>query len=328
MFSKKDKKSIAILSIIGVCVIVVVIVNIQLQGGCGSYTVEMEEYSVNEWGIFKQKYASGEEVYSDGPRPGIVPMPVVVESVDCKPVIYFHGDGSMDLTVDINYSGIEKVTIPQAGISEDGIQWNIEVAGDIYDEKDEARIVTEEETVYEYLFYEGISWYPQNLIVNIGYHLDDFNITLQNIGSYDMEDMFIILELPGKDDKNLTIFHIPSLISEQIVQKNFYRNDTINPASIRDLINSSLINKGLKSNEAGDLLEYWIDGTEDENGISSDDTLLKETGEMKAKIVYFISEGEYNDHLPIKLSKEPVSMNRVGIIQISDIPIHLTNWFR
>ena len=122
----KKQNIVIFVSVITILIIgSIVTVIMSNMGGCGPDDPNpMEEFSVHEWGIFKQKYASDNETYSNGPRPGIVPMPEVVDQAECKPVLYFHGDGLMDLSMNISYSGRDIVTIPQANISNGVIKWN------------------------------------------------------------------------------------------------------------------------------------------------------------------------------------------------------------
>jgi hypothetical protein len=69
--------------------------------------------------------------------------------------------------------------------------------------------------------------------------------------------------------------------------------ERIDPLEMRTILKERLIRRD-QDNEAEDLLEYWIDGETDSNGIRT----------------------------PHTLSKDPSSIHRVGIFEISGIFIY------
>jgi len=332
-----EKSSLIIFIIIVVILFIpgaVVYYNFIKSSGCRGDTVEMENYYVNEWGIFKQEYNKDNGTYLMGPQPGIVPKPDVVEEVKCKPVIYFHGNGNMDLSVSIATSASEIRTIPDSkkvNIPMDSnremtfINWDLKIAGDINDQRDDAKVITSSDEAFEYLFYEGKSDYYQNILVSVTklygniFFPDGLKVSIQNIGSYEMEDVYIICDLNLGEPKRM--LHFSELKQDEIINQTKSWNDWINCSDLRGMLKDDLIDRNLKDEEAEDLLDYWVDGEVDENGMSVDRTLLEPEGKGTVQVLLFISEEEYDHKLPIKFSKEPSSINRVGICYVFNVPI-------
>jgi hypothetical protein len=315
---------IAVIVIAVICLVPasVIVYNLFLSPGCGSgSTIPMERYSVNEWGLFKQVYNTSNSTYMMGPRPGTVPLPDVVEEVDCKPVIYFHGDGEMDLSVHVAFSAVEVKTIPEAIRTGGNITWNVGIAGDINDENDDAKVITESDKAFEYLFYEGRGHNYQNVMTTIIdfstlWPRDMLDIKVQNIGTYAMEDIYIIYD--RYDEKR--ILHYPMLAPGELINDTLGWSRWTNISELRGMLNDDLLERNLTDGEAEDLLDYWVDGDVDANGMRVEETLLQYDG-MSAKILYFLPEEEYDKKLPIEFSKDPIDINRVGICYVTGIPV-------
>lgn len=304
----------------------VIIYNLFLNPGCGpGETILMENYHVNEWGIFKQEYNSNNGTYLIGPMPGTVPIPEVVEEVECKPVIYFHGDGKMRLSVNVTTSAQDVLTLPACTYTGGKIKWNIDIAGDIYDQGDDAKVITSSSEAFEYLFYEGKSDYYQNIMVSVTklyrniMFPDGLRINIQNIGNYEMEDIYVICDLNLGGPKKM--LHFSELKPSEIINQTQSWDDWINGSDLRGKLKEDLIDRNLTDEEAEDLLNYWVDGDVDENGMKVDKTLLEPDGKETVEILFFISEEEYDHKLPIEFSKEPSSIDRVGISYVFNIPI-------
>ena len=327
---KMDKGVLIVIIVfmaIGIVVASVVVYNLFLSPGCGpGETVPMEGYSVDEWGIFKQRYNSENLTYLTGPRPGEVVEPDVVEEVECKPVIYFHGNGYMELSVDIDLSALDVVTVPDAEYDGKTLSWDLEVAGDIYDEGDDAKVVTGPDEAYDYLFYEGRDEYPQNLMANVTRLYRNLpqadgpalSLNIRNIGGYGMEDIYVICELDGGGPKK--VLHLSDLGPGEDISRVEYWGQWTNGSELRGMLKADLLERGLTDREAEDLLEYWVDGETDGNGMKVDKTLLETEGSRNVQILYFISEQEYDQKLPVLFSKAPDSEDRVGLAYVSGVP--------
>jgi hypothetical protein len=301
------------------------------QVGCDGGDEEQPLYlqEIHEWGVFQQKYGSNETELRAGPHSGEPPVPEVVLQYDSKPVIYFHGNGIGEVSVSVLTHATEIVTIPQATVIDGNIHWNVTVAGDVTGIRDEEAIVidgvgkTAIETGdrYRYLFYEGVEKSPQNIQANVTRDGNSASLNITNIGDHELEDVYFFYD-SGNGTEGMLIQRIVALGVQEHHRYDHELNGSFRyRVDMRDTLGSILLERGLSEGEREDLLEFWIDGKEDELGYRVERPWFQGNGSETAFVLYFISQEEYDDMLPLETTPSTQNIIRVGITTVSDIPV-------
>ncbi len=318
---------------------------------CKGRDVELELQAVHEWGVFLQVYGDGNRTIAGGPHSGTPPEPIVVEQEDSKPVIYFHGDGigNVSVLVQTNATGI--ITIPQAGVSDGDIRWNVTVAGDIEDNDTNAIVRISDEERYEYLFYEGNELHTQDVLAEVERDGDTLTFNVTNIGEYPIQDVYFSYvpaentedendsggeggrggeegEVEGEveggaegDERSVVIIHIPELnpFENQIIETNV--TNLTDTSEVRKSLKGDIVGRGLTKSESEDLLEFWVDGIEDGAGLKAERRFFQSEQNESAGLLYFLLQSEYDRMLPLTVEPVPPMIARVGIVFISGVPV-------
>jgi len=279
--------------------------------------------AVHEWGIFQQEYDGNDMAVSAGPRPGNPEEPIVVEMVEKKPVIYFHGDGIGDVSVMLETGSTDIVTIPQASVEDGNITWNVKVAGDIFNESTVAYPRDEDGTYYDYLFYEGKR--SRALDIEAGVQRGGSNLTfdITNVGSCTLEDIYFWYHTGNAGGNGEIIpVHFESLAPSEKRVHNTTVGDTATGNELRAALEGNILSRGLTGRETADLLEFWVDGKEDVLGLKPEETWFQGADNETANVLYFIPRSEYDSMLPLAIEPAPeTSPVRVGIVTLSGIPV-------
>ncbi|RLF30048.1 MAG: hypothetical protein DRN05_00300 [Thermoplasmata archaeon] len=266
-----------------------------------SQKIVLHGFEVHEWGVLCQRYNSNIVNVVTNP----VEEPVFVK----KPVIYFHYDKNIsDIAVEVDFDGDPLVTIPSASLTEDGIGWTVDIVNN--------SVVAPNGTTYDYLFYECQINVSQGIVANI---VDDgINVTfyLQNVAGYQISNIFFIYGYPTNKSmwwqRGLTYVYIDALDSGEEASITVPLNDKVSYEISR--ITDSLIENGLTNKEAEDLIEYW-----------KQIWFYPTNKETYAQILYTIPRETYDELLPISITPQPESIDRVGLFFITDIPINLSD---
>ena len=294
--------------------------------GCSSDEKPLTLDEVHEWGVFVQDYGSGNSSYSGGPTPGNAEMPVTAVAKMCKPVIYFHGEGkgSVALTITANVS--ELITIPGARVVEESISWKIKVAGGV-DRTDnfssEAVVVAEDDKIYEYLFYEGEIPMLQPLTLNITRDSNNLSFNLSNNGEKAIGNVFVLYHPGNGTAENFTLWQVPSMAADEWVVNETTINSSLSVQNFSKKLETALRQRGLTSDETQDLLDYWVDGVEDELGLVADELFFESPENETVSIIYFLSGSAYNELLPITVSPQPDALVRVGLVWLRNVPVEV-----
>ncbi len=310
----------------------------------------LEDFRVNEWGVFYQKYNSnftyllnpGDNDKSfEPPDNGIRPL---------KPVIYFHNKNNLSyVTVEVEISE-DLITIPQAKIAGNKIRWTFSLVDN--------KIFLENGSIFDYLFYEGkincsqpisafvyvngsnISYYIKN---NADYPLSNIflNYCYTTIGSWAMKNSNNTdpIESPVIPRGYIEPAEIEAYIRPFVMRNNIFieklepgesvfitktkilNTDCFNYSLVRDVLN----NTNLTEKEIADLMDYWEDiWFEPEMVFDENDKKWKQKSigiSDSAQILYMISEETYDSFLPIKISPKPEFLERIGLFYITDIPV-------
>ncbi len=291
--------------------------------------VPLELMAAHEWGVFTQDYNDANFSLIGGPKPGMPPMPQIsnthVDTDACKPVIYFHGKGIGRVYVSVDMVAEDIITIPEARIKEDGISWNVEVAGEINPLLRGGRtIVMEEGVPYDYLFYEGVYQGLLEMRANLTRDEDDdLRFSINNSGPYLAEDVYFLYHPAKGEEKEgwTTTWKIPFLSSGEKTTHMKAMNQSNRNWDIRNRFKDNLLERGLTDEEAEDLLLYWLGGVKDEKGFQAKRTWFEPTENESASIIYFITRDRYDTLFPLEMRPMPEELARVGIIWITNIPV-------
>jgi len=267
-----------------------------LLTGCINYqNFGVYDFEVHEWGVFVKGYdCDNVSVLSESPELIYVK----------KPVIYFHDlKGRTNVKVEIG-SIRNASTIPDADIKDDCIIWDVNVENDT--------IFLSNGTEYPYLFYEGEINYPTKIIANITVIGDNITFYIKNNENYTITDIYMIYGYPKY---NYTTF--PTVLTYVRIDKldsggeanitTHLKNDT--SYEIDELL-TSLVEKGLTEKEAQELINYWEDWWFWPTNIGN-----------YTRLIYTIPPSVYDQLLHLKVTPEPSSIIRVGIVTITNIPI-------
>jgi len=253
-------------------------------------------------------------------------MPVVVEQVDSKPVIYFHGDGIGDVNVTVETNAENIITIPQAQVKGSTIHWRIKVAGDIEDKESEAVVVDKygTEGIYDYLFYEGEEHTAQDILANVSLEGNNITFNITNIGPSATEDVFFWYHTGNYTEGSIILSPYFGLLPLE----NYSLSTTLqNTTSISDIwgirgvLKEKILSKGLTETETEDLLRFWMDGEVDELGLRAEETWFTGRKNESASVLYFIPQSQYEAMLPLTIDPLPPSVIRVGLVWVTGIPI-------
>ena len=255
-------------------------------------------FEVHEWGIFEQVYGSNvTNVLGD--------KPLIVPTIEKKPVIYFHYDEDLtDIVVEVEINGDILVTIPDAETTVDGIGWIVDL--------DNNTIIAPDGTRHEYLFYECQMNITQGVVAFVTDDGENVTFYVKNIGDFEITDIFYIYGYSLSDAfwrRGLTYIHIDRLETgeEKVVtvkRKNDSEYDTID-------ILDALVKNGLTEKESWDLINYW-------EAIWFRPTNMGTFAQM----FYLMPQNVYDDLLPISITPIPEIIKRVGLFFITDIPIN------
>ena len=278
------------------CSVLLILLGSILLAGCINYqNFEVYDFEIHEWGVFVKGYDCGNvSVLSESPEIIYVK----------KPVIYFHGlKGRTNVEVEIG-SIRNASTIPDAEINDDRIIWDVNVENNT--------VVLPNGTKHPYLFYEGEIDYPTKIIANITVIGGNVTFYVENNENYTITDIYMIYGYSINNNipfqTGLTYVRIDELDSgEEVNITTDLKNDT---SYETDELLTSLVEKGLTEKEAQELINYWEDWWFQPTNFGN-----------YTRLIYTIPSSVYDQLLPLKVTPEPSSIVRVGIVTITNIPI-------
>ncbi len=298
-----------------------------------SIPIPFRLHEVHEWGVFQQEYGSNNTNLSAGPHSGEPPAPVVVSQILSKPVIYFHCEGISEIRVEIDTEASDIVTIPQAWEHPGKIIWDVSVAGNSGDPSGGVVIdmlgdsAIEQGRRYRYLFYEGDEETGQAIRGNVTRDGSNVTFNLTNVGNYPIESVCLFYDSGNESEGNM-MYELPGLDEMQSQRiEHILNGSSIVREQVRRSLYDNLLGRGLTERECEDLLEFWMDGIEDEMGYQTENPWFQGNGNESAFVLYFITRYEYDELLPIAISPfqhQPggsIDVVRVGIVTVSEIPI-------
>lgn len=176
-------------------VIIIMILSIVTLSGCIELSNDKDTFSgnlflsgfeVHEWGVFFKEYDSNisyllnpDANFDDSYVPPFIEPPVVYP---LKPVIYFHYENNISyVTVEVEISE-DLVTIPNATIVGDKIQWTFALENN--------SVVFDNDSVFDYLFYEGRVDSDQNLNAFVMANYSNVTFYIKNTADYPISNIF------------------------------------------------------------------------------------------------------------------------------------------
>lgn len=296
---------------------------------CTTITAESPT-EVHEWGVFVKEYNCNETLVKTHGLPTVMAR---------KPVIYFHNfenNTSIKTQVDLiknattepfgalDFLGNSQPhSYPAADIENDTISWNFTIVNNS---------IKQDNTTYSSLFYEGKINDNTNIIANItddnilvfGKRYSVLNNTknvtyyVKNNQDYTLSDVFVIyakysimgVNEFGIRDKLECVYFGDLESGEEKTIMNTQTDSILNSTEVKNIIQNSLIEKGLTSTEANELIDSW-----------SDWWFRPSNYGRISRVIYIIPQSEYDKLLPLSISPQPDIINRVGIYTITNLPI-------
>ena len=258
--------------------------------------INIDEFDIHEWGVFIKGYNCNETLVLSQSPPTVYVR---------KPVIYFHSLTNLT-NISVEISSIRNASvIPDARLSNNQIVWEVPVKDD--------EITLPNGTSYPYLFYEGETNLSTNILLNITSSGENVTFYVENHENYTITDIYLIYGYPtGSPDyayRGMTYTYIDTLEEneERSITLSMKKNVTYNSEELF----ISLVEKGLTSEEAQELIIYW------ENWWFYPTNLGNYT-----RMVYMIPQSVYDKVLPLRVIPEPVSIERVGIFVLTNISVN------
>ena len=294
--------------------------------GCGDGQEQpLTLVEVHEWGVFQQHYGYNDTFMAGGGNSEHPPKPEVVETEDCKPVIYFHGRGIGNVNVTVRTNATDIVTIPQAQVSDGVINWQVTVTGELHPRANlpPPAVVwdnQEENTSYEYLFYEGKNKDTQDVVAKLTKEGDNLSFNLTNIGQDSLGDMLFFYLQPSGEGDLTVLANWTKLEPGENRKLNTSMGAGFTSASLRGLLKDKLLARGLVEKEAEDLLEYWMDKVVDDLGLQADRSFTEQGKNETAHILYFMPQSKLDARLPMTVDPS-AAITRVGLMWVQDVPV-------
>ena len=270
----------------------ITVVLLILSSGCISVG---EGFRVHEWGVFIKSYEC-----ENLSAMVFAPKTMFVK----KPVIHFYAHGKIE-GVKIEVSKIKDCKSDPMALEVNGnYMWNVTI--------DENLVVLPNGSKYPYIFYEGNLTAPTKVFASV--HVLGENVTfhVKNQEDYPIFSIYLIYGYPtGKPEylyRGLTYVRMDELEagSEKTLTVKLRENCTYE----RESLFHDIISKGLTWDEATELLAFW------------ESWWFYPTNEgTYTRLIYFIPQDVYDELIPISIKPKPVSIKRVGVITITDIPI-------
>ncbi len=262
--------------------------------------VNNDKFDVHEWGVFVKGYDCNlTDILTESP-------PTIYGR---KPVIYFHSlINNTNVCVKINSIKNASV-IPDATLENNQIIWETTVENDL--------ITLPNGTNYSYLFYEGETNFTTNIVAEItNIQSKDLKVTfhVKNLESYSISNIYLIFGYPmGIDNYQIHIGGMTYIYIEKLAPNE---EKTITVPLKEGLsyetenLFLSLIENGLTSKEAEELIDYWEEWWFYPTNLG-----------VYSRILYMVPQTIYDQLFPIEINPAPESIKRVGIITITDLPI-------
>jgi len=258
---------------------------------------------IHEWGVLSG--GSLDTSYNVLSTPDSSNLQVVRE-----PVIYVHSDrqGSFNASVTFS-SGRGTTSYPSAQTSGDSIQWNgVEIIQDIgnasYPSETLKAVNDVDSNVLQYhgqktksLFYEGTVSY-ENKIRPV-YNADRKQALVENKGTYPVYDVLLIA--PSNYNK--------------LLGKYLY-TDVIPKIAPNEVVTVTLRQTPSGVDYAKDLTRLGYTGKEAEAFAGIWEQEFQKTEKGNGKLIYRLSQEEYNNMIPLKISPEPVKTIRTMYVMI------------
>ncbi|HEC87112.1 MAG TPA: hypothetical protein ENI49_04520 [Thermoplasmatales archaeon] len=266
-----------------------------LLTGC----INNQNFEIHEWGVFVKGYECNEtSVLTNPPELTFV----------YKPVIYFHSlENSTNVEVEIDF--IKNVTaIPNATINDNKIIWNVTVENDSIK-------MADEETYYDYLFYEGEIIFSPHVTVMVTDEWSNVTYYVKNNESFTISNVFCVYgkcnDFTTTEDDWLECVYFGDLQPGEGKTVNDTDSGNIfNVTEAIDTLYDALISYGLTRDETQMLLNYWKDWWFYPTNLGN-----------YTRVIYTIPQSIYDQLLPITVTPKPSSIVRVGIVTITDIPV-------
>lgn len=265
--------------------------------GCLEETTK-SKFEVHEWGVFAKGYdCNATSVLTRAPPTyGVL-----------KPVIYFHS--LKDRTnVEVKVDSIKNATvIPNATIGNNQILWNVIVENNT--------VIGQNGAQKPYLFYEGEITYPQTVVTGIAVNGTTVTFYVKNIADYAISDVYFIYGYPtGKppytfmSPRGITYIQIDKLEKneEKMVITQLTNDSSYNVSKLL----LSLIEKGLTTQEAQEMIDYWTTYWFYPTNVGN-----------YTRLLYIVPQSVYDQLLPLSITPTPDVIKRVGLFTITDIPI-------
>ncbi len=258
--------------------------------------INIEAFDIHEWGVFVKGYNCNETfLLSESP-------PIVYVR---KPVIYFHSlINKTNILIEISSISNASV-IPDARLGNNQIIWDVPVKDDI--------ISLPNGTLYPYLFYEGKTNFSTNILLNITTFEEKVTFYVKNQENYAITNIYLIYGYPtGTPDyvyRGMTYVYIDKLEMDE--EKSITMSIKENITYDTEELFVSLVEKGLTSEEALELINYWEEWWFYPSNLGT-----------YTRMIYMIPQSVYDKILPLKVIPEPASINRIGLFVLTNIPVN------